>query len=293
MLKKLERRTATSTYPRGIFSSAVLRPIRSVVEFSARSVLFLSHKPESLENLKRLRNSKSGKYALVIANGPSAERIRPERINELQILGQLEVFVMNGFYKSGLNEKITPDNYVLSDPDHAPYSPNLFEGLWSFISDGSVKVFCPRTWNIDSEIIAPDRVAHFEDRPLEIWSKNTNPTRPRGYPSMTAFKALAIANYMGFEKIFVIGLDNSMFLTLEVDVNNRILQGPNHAGASGGSSSYLLDDFFPGGISDYFYGLAHDSYQLKKLFKKYPITNLDGQSFTDAFRKGDPLRIAG
>jgi hypothetical protein len=198
---------------------------------------------------------------------------------------------MNGFYKSVLNERIISDHYVLSDPSHSPDASEFFEGLWPSISKGVSNVFCPRTWKIDSRVVEPERVVHFEDRSLELWSKNTSPLRPRGYLSMTAHKALAIANFMGFAKIYVVGLDNSMFLTFEVDEANRLLQRPNHSGGSGGMDAKYLDESFPGGVADYFYNLAFGAHQLKKLFGEYPIVNLDKASFTDAFKKSDDLGL--
>jgi len=291
VLKKLERRSAHSTYPASAAIDGALRRGRTLLEFVVRSIFYICDKPAKLSSLRLLKNSRRGKCALVIANGPSAERLRPNRVGELQSLGKLEVFVMNGFYKSGLNERIAPDHHVLSDPGHAPDASEFFEGLWLSISKGVSNVFCPRTWKIDSRVVEPERVVHFEDRSLELWSKNTSPLRPRGYLSMTAYKALAIANYMGFKKIYVVGLDNSMFLAFEVDEDNRILQSPNHAGGSGGKAPAHLDGLFPGGVADYFYDLAFGAHQLKKLFGKYPIVNLDRASFTDTFTKFDELDL--
>ncbi len=291
VLKKLERRSAHSTYPASAAIDGALRRGRTLLEFLVRSILYICDKPAKLSSLRLLKNSRRGKSALVIANGPSSERLRPNRVGELQSLGKLEVFVMNGFYKSGLNESITSDHYVLSDPLLSPDASEFFEGLWLSISKGVSNVFCPRTWKIDSRVVEPERVVHFEDRSLELWSKNTSPLRPRGYLSMTAHKALAIANFMGFAKIYVVGLDNSMFLTFEVDEANRLLQRPNHSGGSGGMDAKYLDESFPGGVADYFYNLAFGAHQLKKLFGEYPIVNLDKASFTDAFKKSDDLGL--
>jgi hypothetical protein len=291
VLKKLERKSSHSTYPAGGAIDGALRRGRSLLELVVRSFFYIFDKPAKLSSLRLLKNSRRGKCALVIANGPSAERLRPNRVGELQSLGKLEVFVMNGFYKSVLNERIISDHYVLSDPSHSPDASEFFEALWLSISKGASNVFCPRTWKIDSRVVGPERVVHFEDRSLELWSKNTSPVRPRGYPSMTAYKALAIANYMGFEKIYVVGLDNSMFLAFEVDEHNRIVQRPNHAGGSGGRESANLSNPFPGGVADYFYDLAFGAHQLKKLFGKYSIVNLDRASFTDTFTKFDELDL--
>jgi hypothetical protein len=109
---------------------------------------------------------------------------------------------------------------------------------------------------------------------------------------MTAFKSISIANYLGYDEIFVIGLDNSMFLTLEVDKDNHLRQRPNHSGSSGGELATRLSDQFPMGVADYFFDIANNSFALKKCFSKLNVFNIDESSFSDAFAKRDPLGLA-
>jgi hypothetical protein len=246
----------------------------------------------SLRPLVKLSKDRTCKEALVLANGPSLSTLNVSRVLEKQSNGQLEIFTMNNFCTTTLGARITPNFYVLSDPQHHPDSnSNVSKQLWNYLAKAQgVTILIPRSWAIP-EKFSRLSVAYFEDRSLEGITKNIDPRKARGYSSLTALKALALATFIGYSKIYVLGLDNSLFKGLQVTEENRILEKANHA--PGGSTLQVADltSEYPNGLADYFYGLAVATLQLKDLFRKAPIYNLSPNSFTDAFHKCDPLHL--
>jgi hypothetical protein len=199
---------------------------------------------------------------------------------------------MNNFCRTPLAAKVKPNFYVLSDPKHHPESESeIARTVWQYlINTVGVTVLVPRSWDVQS-VYPSICVAHFEDRSLEGLSKNIDPRRPRGYSSLTALKALALANFLGYASIFVLGLDNSLFKGLVVTGDNRILEESNHAPRGSTLDVADVTEDYPNGLEDYFFGLAVASAQLRQFFKAAPVINLNPDSFADAFPKQDPMSL--
>jgi hypothetical protein len=129
---------------------------------------------------------------------------------------------------------------------------------------------------------------YFDDRELSAWTKNTNPTKPRGYVGLTLYKALAFAIFLGYEKIYVLGMDNTQFMAHRSDLQNSILLRSNHAYTSRleneiesvetNFSERTLD-----GMAGFFTTYSHIFADLRKF--RGPVYNLDQFSLTTAFPK--------
>lgn len=144
----------------------------------------------------------------------------------------------------------------------------------------------PTTWSAIPELLEFSGVITFyNDLSLEGWTKNINPTRARAYSSLTAYKALALATYFDYQDILILGFDNSMYQTLEVDEKNNLIQGSNHADGASSKAVTLLNSEYRNGISDYFYDVSKGFRDLNVFFPKVKIQNLDSASKIDAFRK--------
>ena len=61
---------------------------------------------------KQLYNSKVGKVALVLGNGPSLDKLNTNKVKSFVN----DVFVVNDFYKLSISNEVQPTYYVLSDP---------------------------------------------------------------------------------------------------------------------------------------------------------------------------------
>jgi hypothetical protein len=128
------------------------------------------------------------------------------------------------------------------------------------------------------------RTLYFDDSGLEGWTKNISPLRPRGYLALTAYKALAFASFLGFNRIYIIGIDNTMFRSIAVDDKNRLIQYPNHF-FSQGAVTTDISGMYPNGMSDYFRDMSLCFSSLTKYFSHLPVVNLDEDSLVDCFPK--------
>ena len=135
-----------------------------------------------------------------------------------------------------------------------------------------------------------DLCLHFDDRSLEGITLNINPTKPRGYPTLTAYKALAYACYLKFSNIYVIGLDNSNFQNIYLDSDNCIVQSSLHAVSDYSPDINLTKDYNIK-IEDYFYDLAYQNRKLRECFKFENIYNLGITSFIDVFNRNADLNL--
>ena len=129
---------------------------------------------------------------------------------------------------------------------------------------------------------------YFDDRELSAWTKNTHPTKPRGYVGLTLYKALAFAIFLGYEKIYILGMDNTQFMAHMSDLNNSILLRSNHAYSSHlekDKASVQMDfsEKTLDGMASFFTTYSHIFADLRKF--KGPIYNLDQLSLTTAFPK--------
>ena len=129
--------------------------------------------------------------------------------------------------------------------------------------------------------------------PLLFWclrtffSRNILPIKPRGYTSVTLYKALSVACYMGYSEIYVLGLDNTEFYSYYGNLNNTL--GVNAATYAKKKidaldSSNTSPSPFVSGIAGRMQSYAHLFGDLR-LFSKHKIFNLDANSLTDAFMK--------
>jgi hypothetical protein len=291
-LHRLERLTLSSTFPElGMFSYP-LNAIRTLTEFLGRSFLLMVRGSGSLRKLRKIANSMSEKSLVVLANGPSIQKLDSEKVATKVDSGELSLLVINNFFRTELAKELTPSFYLLSDPFHRPDSPEpVAKQLWVYLENNpTVMVFVPRHWTCVPKVFS-DRIIYFEDRSLEGISKNISPVKPRGYVSLTALKALSIGVHLGFHQIHLCGFDNNLFKTLEVDEGNNLIQVANHAEGGATNPSQDVTKFFPNGMADYFFDLAITAFQTKRLFGAQAINNLDKHSMTDAFEKVDPLGL--
>lgn len=262
--------------------------LRILVEFVVRRVLIGRKHRRALKETGRLADHYSSRTALVIANGPSTKKLDLSSVKEAKA-GGLFVVAMNYYPLSEEMKELIPDLLVLSDPAHrisnTLNSKNM--EMWNILRMTSdVRLAVPSSWfdEISAEQGLARRTHYFNDLALEGWTRNINPLRPRGYISMTAYKAIAFALFLGFSEVSVIGVDNTFFQTLEVDTENRVVQLPNHFFAAGSERSDMTH-FYTGGVAEYFRDVSLCFDSLARCFAGHPIVNLDPDSLVDCFPK--------
>lgn len=238
-----------------------------------------------------MKDTKKHMKALVIAGGPSSACLDLNKISRLQGAGLLEVISMNWFTHSPLAKHLTPDFYVLSDPINRYGSGQEFKGrkcdeVWEKLhSWPHTELIVPHNWYTDTLKI-PNKIAmYFDDRQLLGFSRNISLTKPRGYSSMTAHKAIAAAIYLGYSQIFVSGLDGTMFKAVGADRQNNLSELPNNAADMSSTPPQPISHHYPNGIADFLFNHSMDFAGLRKCFADQKIINLNSHSLVDAFEK--------
>ena len=238
-----------------------------------------------LLGLLRLRGTASGKSAILLGGGPSVASLSRERLARFCADGG-DVFAVNLWSENESLCTVAPTYLAISDPDtlRASDLDETMQRLRQYlVAHPTVKILCPiRRCKDIGQMFAPDRVIGFCDSELRNWYGNINPLLPRGYVSMTLYKALSVAIWLGYERIYVLGMDNTYPRNVYCGRDNRILNLEIHAGRT----DYVADwgDLY-GGVGDLLYELAYLFYDARKFVADGRVVNLDPYSLTDAFPK--------
>lgn len=240
-----------------------------------------------IEKTRKLRKRGVLVNAIVIGNGPSQGYLDVNTLTEFKRNGG-ELICVNFWTDNELLNKVVPTYLVSSDP--IIFSNNIpghlrekHEKLLSYMHENSsIVLVCPLTrCNELSKIFGRERIIGFVDHELRLWSDNINPLYPRGYLSMTLYKALALANWFDYRNIYVIGMDNTYPRNIYCDENNKFINHEIHAG----DQDYAVDQSaIYNTVGDGIYEIAQIFFDARK-FKNPKILNLDRHSLTDAFKK--------
>lgn len=284
IVKTLEKKYSTHTNPNFSLTHLVVLKIRIIIEFFYKS--FLDFGFNKYEELRKLKNTIK-EPVLILANGPSVNNYT---VSEYQNLAynKVKVFAVNWFALSELYDVVKPNFYVLSDPAFKNELKNKTSKFYKKLLelDSGTLLFIPSSWKIRPDL--PVKIVTFNDKSLYGISKNLKPTFPRGYISLSAYKTIAIALYIGQGPIAIIGFDNTEFKHFESDELNQILLAPNKDRHFFSQQSELINL-----TTDYLYGMSDVMFVASMHFKnlwKFPkdrIFNLDKNSLTDYFKKMD------
>jgi hypothetical protein len=225
--------------------------------------------------------------AIVIGNGPSQGYLDVSSLSEFKANGG-ELICINYWTDNEDIWNVIPNYLVISDPltlsDKVPdYLKQKNEKLLAYLLKyRSINIACPMS-RCDqlSAIFGSQRILGFVDQELRMWTHNINPLYPRGYVSMTLYKALALAIWFDYRKIYVIGMDNTYPRNIYCDQDNKFINHEIHAG----DKDYSVDESaFYKSIGDGLSVIALIFYDSLR-FKRDKIVNLDPYSLTDAFKK--------
>lgn len=240
-----------------------------------------------LKKTCRLRNRGAFLDAIVIGNGPSQGYLDVKSLIEFKAKGG-EVICVNFWMDNEDLCKVIPTYLVISDPLTlssltSDYIKDKNDKLISYlIVNSSVIIVCPlERCGQMSVIFGKDRILGFVDQELRMWTSNINPIYPRGYTSMTLYKALAVAIWFNYRKIYIIGMDNTYPRNIYCDQDNKFINHEVHAGTKDFSSDQSA---FYKNIGDALIQISFLFYDVRK-FRNDKILNLDPYSLTDAFKK--------
>jgi hypothetical protein len=242
----------------------------------------------SLRGSRKFLLSQVPKRAIVLGNGPSLSNLNIQFAQQQQALGNLHIFAVNNYLTIKISESLVPDFLVLSDPEHrlSPHTKSTPDAWTQLFKAHQVTPITPSDWHpiaTRSECLE-EKCLHFDDRSLQGFSRNINPLKPRTYPSLTAFKALAFALSSRYEEVYMLGIDNTGLANVSLNPINQIILKSNHA-----SSSYAGDlemtEYYKHGIGDVYYDISETFLGMKRAFSNERIVNLDSTSLIDFIPK--------
>jgi hypothetical protein len=228
-----------------------------------------------------LSGSAKNSKALIIGNGPSQGYLEVNELDKFIESGG-ETFCVNDWTQNERLSAHVPTWIVFSDPLQFDKSePNAIHLIDYLKKNSSIKVVIPtdqirlvKTMNLKNKIYT------FVDLELSIW-ENINPLIPRGYQSMTMYKALAWTINLGYKSIGVIGMDNTLPRNIFNDKENRVHLLEQYAGVD----DCLADvSSYHSNVASYYYDVFKIFHHLE-YFPNKNIFNLDPYSLTDRFKK--------
>jgi len=239
----------------------------------------------SLSGIRAFAGFGIGREAIVIANGPSVNDLNLKRVGRGKS-SDIDVFAVNSFLLTDLAKTISPTHYLLSDPSHSPHETNdTARQLWEELDrTPEIQLFAPHSWYPFLRERRPDAL-YFNDCGREGRTTNISPLKARGYISLTAYKALAAAVHLRYDKIFVIGFDNTFHLSCRLDEGGRTLYGGSTHFYSEESPDLDASEVYPQGMADALFDSALSILELQRCFSLPNILNLDKNSNTLAFQR--------
>jgi hypothetical protein len=244
------------------------------------------------QRLRDLQNSEGSRRVLVIGNGPSQELLCLEDLIEFKQTGG-HILAVNNYFNSEALVRCGPSAVVWSDPASIPAllanEAALARFRASIQNSPEVRFFVPsRLADMAAKLCETQisgEVILFCDSEARIRglkeSQSIRPDRPRSYVSMTLFKALAIALWLGYRDILLVGMDNTYPRDIYCSPDNTILLRERHAF----ETDYVHDissEFAT--VSDFLYEIALLMSDTRK-FQDPRVRNLDPYSLTDAYPK--------
>ena len=256
---------------------------RTSFKYYSKSLLFslfdsfnLRKATSIYSSLSSLRSYRRSDVCVVIAGGPSFCDQAAHAVSTLQ--SNFDVFTINRFYCNPVSSSINSTFHLVSDPGLILEESN-HEALYllhEYINTSTTKLLVPYNNIFTNEF---PECFYFND--IEnLLSANIHPLYPRGYPSNSAFKALAISTFLSYKRIYIFGLDYDMPHSLSVSSTNELIFSLKHHFKSEiVSYSHLYDSF-----AHALHSWSLDFHHLRK-FSKYCIFNVSTKSLVDTFPK--------
>lgn len=249
-------------------------------------IVYILPQRDNLKRTKELKSTKKGQKCFVFANGPSMNLLDVKKIEKYQKTG-FDVICVNSYILSDMAKTVVPNYYVLSDPTYFGHSQNVIDSEKRQIAkliELNILVFIPAQFSNQNLFKHNCIFNDLENR----FTINIDPTRPRGYPSMTAYKALAIACHLRYDSIYICGFDNDYFKTITVDENNDLYYINKHYYDNG-----IKRKIAPNvgeGLGNYLWE-HHLLFKGLELFNHHNIINLNNNGLVDAFSKSHDLDV--
>ena len=235
------------------------------------------------------KNSQINKNCIFLGNGPSLNKLKIKDLKLFKKKGH-KIFAVNHWTENVKYNSIIPDYIILTDVRFFLKKKNKNKILYK--RDKKLINYIRKNKNIT--LISPPKIVKilknkfqnniltYSDTEFDFLYSSTNIFFPRGYSSISIAKGIAVAKWLNFKKIFIIGIDNTYFRYMFSDKLNRILYLDIHS-----YKDNIIVDYTKRYKSMFDYMMDH-----VKVFKAYEvfenkknIYNLDEYSLTNFFTK--------
>ncbi len=257
---------------------------------------------QRFSKLMKIKGIGAGKTAFVLASGPSINKLDPNKIRKICDDFNSEILCVNYFVNSEFAKTTGVDYWLLSDPRH--FDLSLAETVNAHDKANQIvrkALFVSEFFLGKANQVTNLNIIPFNDNETSsVFSRNIDPCFPRAYLTMSAYKALAMAIYIGYDKIYIGGFDNSYIRDLGCDKDNILYRRINQFYGSQDDNMQPTRDYKMGlGINEKprKRNVAEELLAYSRLFSdlygfsKFDIVNLDPDSLTDAFPKFHNLDI--
>jgi len=271
--------------------SLIKRNIISILKYLYLYPKQLIIERQGIRSLLKFKGIGNGRKVLVLGNGPSQGYLDLKSLKTFLDNGN-DIIAVNYWNQNRTLSEIAPTYLVLSDPSTIQFNTSntrktdANNDLCNYLEiNPTIICFVPiDQFRKCSKYLGENRVKGFIDIECRGISSNISPLFPRGYVSMTLYKALAIACYAEYNDIYVLGMDNTYPRNIYCDPDGKVCNVETHAGIQ----DYLSDQstIYPG-IPEALEDVLACFLDLRLFSKTYgkKIQNLDKYSLTDAFIK--------
>ena len=234
-----------------------------------------------------MRDSKKGQIALILGNGPSLQKLNLVDVKKKRP----DIFVTNGFYRNHFAQFVEPTFYCFSDPtfffDTNPVSHSISD-TFQYIRKTNCQLLISHFYR-KVPLNCDNRIIYFNDREFSVLSRNINPCKPRGYASQTIMKALSVAIYLGYDRIYLLGVDNTEHRALFGDASNGLWARTDVYYGNPHQERFDYQLTAPNGVVGMFLQYTNWFADFKK-FAVGNVYNLDLSSLIDVFPKVDSFK---
>ncbi len=188
------------------------------------SLIFTNGKQrKKLRITKKMKNTKTGRSIILCASGPGGDKLLKDLISKDISLKDIDIAVVNSFYKSIFSDRISPKYYFVSDPyfwEDTPAADKSRKGIKHFLNNNPlcslVVPFLNEPLGDSSQTFYINNLVYFKK------SKRLSPIRGNLVPSSVVFHAISFLSYLGYRPIFVNGLDASFHTAISVNNANEM-----------------------------------------------------------------------
>lgn len=196
----------------------IKQKLRLIILYYSATFFIKNDIRSRLAKTNNLKNSKKGRPALLVASGPSADKVLSKIHSSYDFKNKIDIAVVNSYYGSAYSESIIPNYYFLADPlywELKDKKDNKIENLLGYLkSNPSVKPVIPFLFE---DIIHDRENYYFNNLTFYKKRKKLSAVKANLLPSSVSLYALSFLYFLGYEPIYICGLDVSYNRSMKID----------------------------------------------------------------------------